>query len=115
MKSNDEFITDVVDSNEFYDYVDFIDNSQITFNDTEKILHFSDFIKAHGRNKNVKPILFNENLTIEQTINNEQETSEINQNKQKSTSTSENQNFKNNLIYPFLEFINLSNCFFETI
>ena len=67
LKTKDDFISDVIDSNEFYDYIDFIDNSQITFNANKEILHFSDFIKTQGRNKNVKPILFSESTINEST------------------------------------------------
>ena len=73
LKTKDDFISDVIDSDEFYDYIDFIDNSQITFNANKEILHFSDFIKTQGRNKNVKPILFNDNMKYESTIDNDQQ------------------------------------------
>ena len=68
LKTNDEFINYIDNPAEFYDYVDFIDNYQSTFNETKKIIHFTDFIKAQGRNKNVKPVMFNEKFIDEQNV-----------------------------------------------
>lgn len=50
LKGNDEFITELVDRAEFDDYVDFIDTYQSTFDVSNKVIHFVDFIKSrvHG-------------------------------------------------------------------
>ena len=56
LKTNEEFITELTDENEFYDYVDFIDNYKTTFDFSKRAICFADFIKVHGRNKDVKAV-----------------------------------------------------------
>ena len=51
LKTNEDFITDLIDKNEFLDYVDFIDDAKSSFEKSKQMFHFDDFIKAHGRNK----------------------------------------------------------------
>lgn len=77
MKTNKEFITELVDEAEYYDYVDFIDKYQSTFDKTKQMIHFVDFIKQQGRNKDVKLVFLQENSThdeletITESLNNE--------------------------------------------
>lgn len=77
MKTNKEFITEFVDEAEYYDYVDFIDKYQSTFDKTKQMIHFVDLIKQQGRNKDVKLVFLQENSThdeletITESLNNE--------------------------------------------
>ena len=50
LKTNPRFIPELVDENEFFDYVDYIDDYKTTF-DTKKIVSFEDFFKTKGRVK----------------------------------------------------------------
>lgn len=50
----DEFIDELIDEVEFLDYVDYIDSYKSTFDITNRVIHFSDFIKTQGRRKSVK-------------------------------------------------------------
>lgn len=68
LKTNDEFFTELVDKSEFFDYVEYIDNCQSTYDAENRIIHFSDFIQANGRKKNVQPIFYKSNMT--NSINN---------------------------------------------
>ena len=54
MKNSDGFIDDLIDESEFYDYVDYIDHCRSSFDTKNYLIHFDDFIKAHGRNKSAK-------------------------------------------------------------
>ena len=67
LTSNPEFITELVDENEYYDYVDFIEKYQCTFDSSKRVTHFSDFVKEQGRNKEVKPYLYKNNFSDEET------------------------------------------------
>lgn len=59
LRTNSKFITESIDDAEYHDYIEFIDNYISTFNSSKEIVHFSDFIKEHGRNKNITPTSFN--------------------------------------------------------
>lgn len=59
LKSNSEFITPIIDELEFYDYVDFIDKYRSTFDVSNRVIHFADFIQSHGRNKSLKTFSIN--------------------------------------------------------
>ena len=54
LKGNDEFITELVDRAEFDDYVDFIDTYQSTFDVSNKVIHFVDFIKSRVRDNSIE-------------------------------------------------------------
>lgn len=54
MKNSDDFIDDLIDESEFYDYVDYIDHCRSSFDTKNYLIHFDDFVKAHGRNKSAK-------------------------------------------------------------
>lgn len=51
LKNNHEFITELIDESEFLDYVDYIDNYKSSFNKSNQLIHFDEFIKVHGRKK----------------------------------------------------------------
>ena len=54
LKNKDDFITELVDKTEFEDYIDFIDEYQTTFNSSNRIIHFADFIEAHKKIKKIQ-------------------------------------------------------------
>lgn len=58
---NPEFITELVDESTFWDYVDFIENSQATFDISNRLAHFEEFVKVHGRNKTAIKVVLNKN------------------------------------------------------
>ena len=88
LKTNPEFITEDVNQDEFYDYVDYIDNYKSTFDITKGVIHFKDFIQEKGRNKNVKPILF-------ETFS-EETTKEISDNKNDNSNDTRSESKKSN-------------------
>lgn len=95
MKTNKEFISELVEETEYYDYVDFIDNYRSTFNVNKQMIHFSDFIKHLGPNKEIKPILIGTNLsdlaTNTKSINNEQNEPEMKDESTQNKQTSSNE------------------------
>lgn len=95
MKTNKEFISELVEETEYYDYVDFIDNYRSTFNVNKRMIHFSDFIKHLGRNKEIKPILIGTYLsdlaTNTKSINNEQNEPEMKDESTQNKQTSSNE------------------------
>lgn len=58
---NPEFITELVDESKFWDYVDFIENSQATFDISNRLAHFEEFVKVHGRSKTAIKVVLNKN------------------------------------------------------
>lgn len=95
MKTNKEFISELVEETEYYDYVNFIDNYRSTFNVNKRMIHFSYFIKHLGRNKEIKPILIGTNLsdlaTNTKSINNEQNEPEMKDESTQNKQTSSNE------------------------
>lgn len=60
LKNCKEFVTETIDEVEFYDYVDFIDDYQSTFDKSKQLMHFDEFIMMKGRNKSIQKVnLFN--------------------------------------------------------
>ena len=55
LKTTDDFITDGIDDSEFYDYVDYIDECQTTFDFSKHRIRFEDFIKTHKKEKEANP------------------------------------------------------------
>ena len=49
LKNNHNFIIDLVDENEFYEYVDFIDNYQTSFDLTKQSFHMKDLIEIQNQ------------------------------------------------------------------
>ena len=47
----------MIDRSEFEDYADFIDESESSFDSSKQLIHFSDFLKLYGRNKDAKKVI----------------------------------------------------------
>ena len=56
LKTNPDFMTNSIDESEFYDYVDYIKSAVSSFDKSQQMFHFDDFIKAHGRNKSIQKV-----------------------------------------------------------
>ncbi|KAK8839443.1 hypothetical protein M9Y10_031797 [Tritrichomonas musculus] len=91
LKNNKEFITEATDENEFYDYVEFIDSYETTFDVSNRVAHYADFIKNHGRKKTIHTF----NLKINEDENIEDE-------------NKEEQSNAYDLLYPLEEFNKLN-------
>ena len=48
METNQQFITDLTDKVAFCNFVDFIENSQCSFDFKNQLMHFDEFIRAYG-------------------------------------------------------------------
>lgn len=57
LKTDNSYITDLMDEMEFLDYVDFIDNCESSFDKSKQLLHFDEFIKVYERNKEIKKVV----------------------------------------------------------
>ena len=57
IKTDNSYITDLMDELEFLDYVDFIDNCESSFDKSKQLLHFDEFVKVYGRNKEIKKVV----------------------------------------------------------
>lgn len=60
METNQQFITDLTDKVAFCNYVDFIKNSQCSFDFKNQLMHFDEFIRAYGRNNAITKAKINE-------------------------------------------------------
>ena len=49
LKSDPNFITKDVEKDDYYKYIEFIDESQSTFDSTKKIIHISDYIQSKNK------------------------------------------------------------------
>lgn len=47
----------MIDRSEFEDYTVFIDESESSFDSSKQLIHFSDFLKLYGRNKDAKKVI----------------------------------------------------------
>ena len=55
LKTNSDFITNVINENEYYDYIDLIDNSKSSF-DLDKSIHFKELAEGIEKMKKMKKI-----------------------------------------------------------
>ncbi|KAK8892970.1 hypothetical protein M9Y10_030224 [Tritrichomonas musculus] len=73
LKNNKEFITEMIDSVEFEDYVDFIDMSQSTFNVSDRVIRFADFVKSRARKREIEDKLKSQKDEEESNMQHEQD------------------------------------------
>ena len=50
------FMSELINESEFFDYADFIDHYHSSFDTSNQLIHFNDFIKMNGRIKSIETI-----------------------------------------------------------
>lgn len=74
LKNDAGFLTDTVDQQQFYDYVDFVDNYQSSF-ELNRSLHFDDFKNQKGQTSSISRVKI---VEIDETDNNSKNESNTN-------------------------------------
>ena len=59
LKTNKEFITDSINKSEFFDFVNFIENSQKSFNISNRLIYYEDFVKSRNSDKSKRKVSIN--------------------------------------------------------
>ena len=72
LKTKEEFL-EKLDEEEFFDYVDYIDDYKAEFDMSKRVLHFEDFIKVRGRKKNVRKVTLSQFEDIDEDLSNNME------------------------------------------
>ena len=73
LKTNDEFITELTDESEFFEYVDFIDDYKSSFDASKQLISFEDFIKVHSHKKRTQKVKISINQDDKNALKNKTE------------------------------------------